>query len=464
MMRHIRNIIAVGAGILTLTVASRAQEINIRPLNLMGGDANAIYPFVYDSTLYFASDQKWDLMKTYYDQRGRHLYQLFKMKLKGQIPSGTPTPYFVRADRPYNQYAICFDPDGSAYITQNNMNASVVRGAPVSIYEYDHDGRGAEGTRLSSLPAKSSCGMASISPDGSYMIFASDMRGGEGRTDLYYCLRTTGGWGEPCNMGTVINTPGIETSPYIHPSGKIFFASDGRDDSQGLDLFYTYKTKDGFAEPVKFDDVVNSMKDDYGLYYSQDEKWGYITSNRDGKDNIYFFERTFPTFEECEPMEEPEMCYTLYESSAENYDTTTYECIWKFSDGVEAKGIEVDHCFEKVGKYTIELNVIDRTTDEEMFSLAQYELEIELPDQVRIVVPENIKAGKPVTFTVNTSGLKDFPPLDFYWEMGNGEQIKGSQATTTFATPGTYRVKCGTIDARTRVDKRCTYVDVTVEK
>ncbi len=431
----------------------------------MGVNANAIYPVVVDSTLFFSSDQKWDLTKTYFDQRGKHLYQLFKIELRERKPSGTPTPYFGRANRPYNQYAICFDPDGGAYVSQNNMNASVVRGAPVSIFEYASDADNAEGTRLSNMPSKASCGMASVSMDGKMMIFASDMRGGEGRTDLYFCTKTpSGGWTEPQNMGAVINTPGIETSPYFHTSGKIFFASDGREDSQGLDLFYTYKTADGFAEPVKFDDEINGMRDDYGLYYSQDEKWGFVTSNRDGTDKIYYFERTFPTFEECEETQAPELCYTLYEASAESYDTTEYQIIWRTSDGGLQTGVEVDHCFPKVGNYQIELSVLDKTTGEEMFSLAEFELEIEWPNQLRIVEPEVIKVGQPATFVVDAEPFKDFPPLDFYWDMGNGDQIKGTQATTTFEAPGKYKVKCGTIDARTRVDKRCTWKEIIVVK
>ena len=48
-----------------------------------------------------------------------------------------------------------------------------------------------------------------------------------------------------------------------------------------------------FAKPQKLDDEINGIRDDYGLFYSDDETWGYFTSNRDGKDEIYYFRRTF---------------------------------------------------------------------------------------------------------------------------------------------------------------------------
>ncbi len=444
------------------TLSATAQEIEISAVDLMDG-ASTIYPTVLDSTLYFSSNHKWDLGKTYYDQHEDYLYQIFCVDLKNSKPHGSARRYLEGAGRPFNMFAITFDPDSTAYISQNNMDATIVRGAPISLYEYDSNHSSATGRRLETLPTKANCGMASISPDGELMIVASDQRGGEGRTDLYYCEKTNFGWSEPCNLGANINTPGIETAPYIHPSGKIFFASNGRDDSQGLDIYYTFKTDDGFADPVKFDKVVNGSKDDYGIYYSADEKWGYITSNRDGQDQLYYFRRTFPSFNQCDTLRSMDLCYTLYEASAENYDTTTFVCKWSFGDGTSAIGVEVDHCYEGPGIYNIELSVLDKTSEEEMFSLAQYELEIVKPDQVNIDVKDHIKAGQPTTFTASYDGDNTFVPQAYYWDFGNGERAKGERVTTTFENSGTYKIECGTIDARTKVETRCTYIIVTVE-
>lgn len=443
--------------------AAAAQEIEIEPLDLAPG-AQAIFPALRDSTLYFASNRKWDIKKTFYDQRGQHPYQLFRVGVKDRKPTGRAKPYLGNADKPFNMVSVSFDPDGSAYVSQNNMDAEGLRGAPLTICRYDSDSRKAQGRPLESLPAKASCGMPSISADGQLMVFASDKLGGEGRVDLYYCVKTPAGWSQPCNMGPEVNTPGVETAPYIHTSGKIFFSTDGREDSQGLDIYYTYRSDNGtFAAPQKFDDALNSLRDDYGLWYSDDEKWGYLTSNRDGGDKIYYFRRTFPTFAKCDSLIKPEMCYTLYEASAENYDTTTFQCKWAFGDGQSAIGVEVDHCYEDFGTYQIELSVLDKTSGEEMFSLAQYELEITKPEQVEIEVPERIAAGEAVTFAASADGIEGFRPSEFYWDMGNGDKVKGQRATTVFARKGTYRVECGTIDARNENERRCTWVEVTVE-
>lgn len=439
---------------------AQAQDVVVEPLNVVY-EAQAIYPVLRDSTLYFASDMKWDLAKTYFNQRDQFLFKIFSVKVKNRMPHGTPKPYFSKAGQGTNMFSLSFDPNGQAYVTENDMTKSLLRGAPMRITRYANSSD-PKGTAIDT-PSGANSGMAAISPDGKMLVFASDARGGEGRSDLYYSTWSLSGWSEPVNCGPVVNTPGSETAPYIHSSGKIFFASDGRDDSQGLDIYYTILSSDGtFAEPQKLDDGINAMRDDYGLFLSDDEKWGYFTSNRDGKDGLYYFQRTFPSFPEAEELQKVELCYTLYEASAENYDTTTFQCKWSFGDGQSAIGIEVSHCYAELGTYTIELSVLDKTSGEEMFSLAQYELELAKPDQVEIVLPEEIKAGQTATFSANVDGIPDFRPYSFYWDMGNGDNIKGDQVSTVFKTPGVYRVKCGTIDVRS-MTKRCTWVDVTVK-
>lgn len=445
----------------TAPTTSSAQDIEIERISPTG-TASAINPVVRDSTLFFASNQKYSLGKTYFDQRGQHLYQIYSVKLENQHPSGRPRPFLGGGRRGFNMVSVTFDPQNAAYVSQNDMKTEGLRGAPMDIMIYPD--ANSQPIALEGLPQKCSNGMASISPDGKLLVFASDALGGEGRVDLYYCTRTSFGWSEPANMGPKVNTPGIETAPFIHHTGKIFFASNGRDDSQGLDIFYTYQADDGsFADPQKFDDALNSMRDDYGLWYSDDEKWGFLTSNRDGRDDIYYFRRTLPTFDNVDSLEIANFCYTLYEASAENYDTTEFVCKWNFGDGKSAMGLEVDHCFADFGVYNIELSVLDKTSGEEMFSLAQYQLEISKPQQVGITIPEKIKAGEPVTFKADTEGLPDFRPREFYWDFGNGDKVKGQTATTVFNQKGAYRIQCGTIDARNENERRASWTTVIVE-
>ncbi len=78
-----------------------------------------------------------------------------------------------------------------------------------------------------------------LSSDGKYLFFASNMPGGQGGSDLYYCEYVNGEWAEPVSLGPEVNSPGAENYPYYHPSGRLFFTSDRSGGFGNLDIYYT---------------------------------------------------------------------------------------------------------------------------------------------------------------------------------------------------------------------------------
>jgi len=80
---------------------------------------------------------------------------------------------------------------------------------------------------------------ASFSPDGRYIYFSSDRRGGEGGLDLWYSERQRDGeWGNPENLGDQINTDKDESSVFVSPNGeRLVFASKGHFNMGGYDIF-----------------------------------------------------------------------------------------------------------------------------------------------------------------------------------------------------------------------------------
>ncbi len=83
---------------------------------------------------------------------------------------------------------------------------------------------------LSDLNSPAWDGHPSISPDGEWLIFASDRPGGWGGLDLYLSRRLPNGrWTPPENMGPHINTPSDDAMPWFLPDGRFVFASRGVD-------------------------------------------------------------------------------------------------------------------------------------------------------------------------------------------------------------------------------------------
>ena len=142
-----------------------------------------------------------------------------------------------------------------------------------------------------------SCGHPTLNNNASYMIFASDMPGGQGGKDLWiteYNKREKV-WSVPENLGATINTAGDEMFPHLTDKGTLYFSSTGHLGMGGLDLFKAEKTDEKSWENVEnLKYPLNSAEHDYGIIFetNSDERRGFFTSNRiggKGKDDLYSF-------------------------------------------------------------------------------------------------------------------------------------------------------------------------------
>jgi peptidoglycan-associated lipoprotein len=136
-------------------------------------------------------------------------------------------------------------------------------------------------------------GHPTLSKDGQYLVFASNMPGGQGGKDLWYMKQENKKWGDPVNLGPEINTTGDEMFPFIHPEGTtLYFASDGHLGMGGLDIFFMDAPVGNWEGDVEnMQSPINSAGNDFGIIFDGLSK-GYFTSDRDGGkggDDIYSF-------------------------------------------------------------------------------------------------------------------------------------------------------------------------------
>jgi len=137
-----------------------------------------------------------------------------------------------------------------------------------------------------------SVGHPSISRDGIVLYFASDMPGGYGGSDIYYSIRKGDSWGQPVNMGNLVNTDGEEMFPFVDHNGHLYYSSTGKVGLGGLDVFYVpVKDLVPLAAPKNLGAPINSNKDDFGFIINDAYQSGYFSSNRNLNDDIYRFER-----------------------------------------------------------------------------------------------------------------------------------------------------------------------------
>ncbi|MHC4538827.1 MAG: hypothetical protein ACYS74_03485, partial [Planctomycetota bacterium] len=106
-----------------------------------------------------------------------------------------------------------------------------------------------------------------ISADGLRLYFGSSRGGGYGGWDLWMTTRETKSdpWGEPVNLGPVVNSSSGEGRPFISADGlSLYFSSSRAGGYGGWDLWMTTReTKsDPWGEPVNLGPTVNSPADE----------------------------------------------------------------------------------------------------------------------------------------------------------------------------------------------------------
>ncbi|MGB0838565.1 MAG: OmpA family protein [Chitinophagales bacterium] len=139
----------------------------------------------------------------------------------------------------------------------------------------------------------------SVSADNNYLFFISDMRGGQGGTDIYVCKRMNGHWGKPKNLGPTVNTNKDEMFPFIHADGTLYFASSGHEGLGGLDIYQTTSNAnmeevESWNTPQNLGKEINSSSNDFGFILNEESKSGYFCSNRKsktggGEDDLFSF-------------------------------------------------------------------------------------------------------------------------------------------------------------------------------
>ncbi|WP_430814609.1 PKD domain-containing protein [Carboxylicivirga sp. RSCT41] len=445
-----------------------AQGLSVKKLPFCKPDQSEIAPTVNDTLLYFSSNKNVNWLSKAVDQDNQNFYNLFTVHQRQDSTWTEEKQYQPSYFSEYHTASISFLPDSNeVYFTEVHLKnrKSLKRNSENLLGVYVAEERDNAYSRAKGLPFNSrrsyNTAHPSISPDGRYLFFASDMESGYGQADLYVSERKEGEWGPAENLGSVINTGGNEYFPFYHESGKLYFSSDSLGGEGGLDLFYTYKKDGKWVKPIAMDNGINTPANEFSCYVDESEQFGYFASDKEGDDNLYEYAYTFPIFGPGTKQKENTYTYRFYDRmNGKGEGPLKY--VWYFGDGAKAEGDTVIHKYKKPGSYHVQSVLVDTIENVELFVLNDFYQDVKKKIQVYINVPDTVKVGELQTLDALQSNLGDFEPNGYYWELPDGSKQKGETIQYIFRTKGKHIVKCGTISMSDRHNKMCTYKEINV--
>ena len=307
----------------------------------------------------------------------------------------------------------------------------------------------------------------SLSQDGRTLYFAANFPDSHGGFDIYRSELKGGVWTKPENLGKNVNSEGHELYPFTHPLGRLYFSSDGRDsDKGGYDIFMTANVEGEWAEAIKLGTPINSLSDDYQIWFSEDFKGGYLTSDRKSRSKeIFEISTDIPEFESPEPIKRTYYKWRIFDRNLDTVDTELFSYSWVINDTLEIPGHEIIYEFPDTGTYKVDFHVYDKQLDTLLVPMSR-DWPIKLTEQAVIECPDTITAGIEVAFDGTNSYLPGFDDNTYLWDFGDGSFGQGKLVAYTYLYPGKYRVTLGVQERkRNRKDEpemRSNFKDVVV--
>ncbi len=277
-------------------VSARAT---VKSATMLNGDKDDFSPIFYQKGILFCSNSRKANKDAILPEDLNLKYAAFDSV--GNLER--PMPFNRKLNSKTNEGPSCFSKDGKTmFLTRNaskngkeTLNKQGNSTLKIYIKQRLNDSADWSGEEILPFETENySYCHPTLSADGKKLYFSSNIPGGFGGMDLFYCRRLDDGtWSQPINLGPRVNTPKNEIFPWINEKGLLFFASNGIFGAQGLDLF-KIDIENRLARTTPMGEPFNTEGDDFGIMFLPNSVTkGYFSSNRkggNGGDDIYEFE------------------------------------------------------------------------------------------------------------------------------------------------------------------------------
>lgn len=275
-------------------LAIENEDVTIENLTKINTSFSEISPYVNNNELYFASNKEDFIIKNRPGGDELPFYDLYKAQINplGNVSKPKLVPLSLKGDM--HKSSISINAEGSkAYFTQHVMNDTLeATHARLKIFFMENvKGKWANAHSFVFNDTVSSFAHPFLTGDGKIFFFVSDMKGGYGGSDIYFCVLKDSLWSLPINIGEPINTPGNEIYPfYDEERRKLYFASDNHLGMGGYDIFEAQENNGTFFVR-NMRPPINSSFDDFGFVFDwkNSNRFFFVSNRKGGKglEDIY---------------------------------------------------------------------------------------------------------------------------------------------------------------------------------
>jgi len=251
--------------------------------------------YVQNDKLIFSSPASGS-RKTYSWNNQAYL-DLFSGTLNEEPALDSIAPYSKKLNSKSHESTVAITADGQTiYFSRTSLKRQDVNGVKIATVKlFKATWNGDDWDDIEVLPFSSdlySVQHPALNAAENRLYFSSDMPGSEGSFDIYYVsLMEDGTYGSPVNLGPTINTKHREHYPFVDKDSTLYFTSNGHFGFGGLDIFSSKMQSGQYLSPLNLGEGINSSRDDFAYTKGRNEHEGFISSNRNGADQLFHFAR-----------------------------------------------------------------------------------------------------------------------------------------------------------------------------